>query len=108
MIGSLCLRILIWGVIFETAFRVLTGAFQGAANTKPPMIADFTGRWGILLPGAYLASTVFGYGAVGIWWVVVGSQLAGFSLLIFWFYAKNPLSRKQESGNIVSAPTGSG
>ncbi len=108
LIGSLCLRILIWGVVFEAAFRVLTGAFQGAANTKPPMIADFAGRWGILLPGAYLASAVFGYGAVGIWWMVVGSQMAGFALLIFWFYAKNPLPRREESGSIVSAPPGSG
>ncbi len=95
LVGTLCLRILIWGVVFETAFRVLTGAFQGAANTKPPMIADFAGRGGILLPGAYLVSAVFGYGAAGIWWMVVGSQLVGFASLIFWFHAKNPLSRKQ-------------
>ncbi|MDA0998882.1 MAG: MATE family efflux transporter, partial [bacterium] len=53
-VGSLCLRILAFGIPFEAGRRALAGAFQGAADTKPPMVVEGAVRWAIQLPAAYL------------------------------------------------------
>lgn len=85
-VGVLCLRILAFGLPFEAGRRSLAGAFQGAADTKPPMIVEGAVRWGIQLPAAYFLAFPLGLAASGIWSAVVGGQILGCALLALWFF----------------------
>ena len=85
-VGSLCLRILTVGLLFESARRVLAGAFHGAASTKPPMIVEGLVRWGIEVPASYLAAVVLGLGAAGVWWSITGGQILASAALFGWFF----------------------
>jgi putative MATE family efflux protein len=83
--GVICLRILCLGIGFEATRRVISGIFEGAAMTKPPMIMEAIVRWGVLVPLAYLVSSVLTLPATGIWWTVAGSQVLGGVALFLWF-----------------------
>jgi len=85
-VGALCLRILTVGLLFESARRVLAGAFHGAANTKPPMIVEGLVRWGVEIPIGYLAAVVLGLGAAGVWWSITGGQILAGAALFGWFF----------------------
>ncbi len=84
-VGALCIRILAVGLFFDAGRRLLAGAFEGASAMKPPMIVEAVTRWGILIPGAYLAAVPLGFAAPGVWWVVAGSQVVGFNLIFIWY-----------------------
>ncbi|MDP6366420.1 MAG: MATE family efflux transporter [Nitrospinota bacterium] len=84
-IGVICLRILCVGTVFEGTRRVLAGIFEGASQTKPPMIVEGVIRWGFMLPLAYAAGVALGQGAMGIWWAVSGSQIVAGLALFTWF-----------------------
>ena len=84
-VGAACVRILSVGTLFEAVRRMLAGAFQGAANTKPPMIVEAFTRWGLQLPLAYFAALPLGYGAAGVWGAMTMSHLAGGACLLVWF-----------------------
>ncbi len=63
---------------------VLEGAFSGAGNTMPPMIASMaysTAR----LPIAYLLCFEFGVGVNGIWWAITVTMVAAAIILTIWF-----------------------
>jgi Na+-driven multidrug efflux pump len=83
--GVICLQILCVGTVFEGTRRVLSGIFEGASQTKPPMIIEAVIRWGFLLPLAYAVGVTLGHGAEGIWWAVAGSQIIGGLALFTWF-----------------------
>jgi len=83
--GTTCLRILCLGIIFEGTRRVISGIFEGAAQTKPPMIVEAIIRWPVMLPMAYGAAMWLGLRESGIWWSVAGSQVLGGLALFFWF-----------------------
>ena len=85
-IGAMCLRFLSVGVPFDACRRVLAGAFQGASNPKPPMLAVAAARWGVQIPGAYLAGVVLGMGGAGVWGAVSGSQIFGSCVMITLFW----------------------
>ena len=83
--GTFCMRVLSLGMAFEAARRTLSGIFEGAAATTPPMVVEAVVRWGILLPGAWLLSVPLGGREEGVWWAVAGSQIVGGGALFFWF-----------------------
>ncbi len=87
-VGALCVRILVLGLPFETWRRVLAGAFQGGADTKPPMAVEAVVRWAVQLPAAYLVSLPLGLGAAGIWGAVAGSQALGAMALFVWYFRR--------------------
>ncbi|MEE9196979.1 MAG: MATE family efflux transporter [bacterium] len=82
--GVVCLRILCLGIWFEATRRVISGIFEGAAMTKPPMFIEAVARWGVMVPVAYLA-VLLGFRETGIWWTVSGSQVLGGAALFVWF-----------------------
>ena len=84
-VGALCIRILAAGLFFDAGRRLIAGAFEGASAMKPPMIVEAVIRWGILIPGAYLAAVPLGFAAPGVWWVFTGSQVVGFILIFIWY-----------------------
>lgn len=85
-VGVLSVRILSVGLLFETIRRMTAGAFQGAGNTKPPMVVEGAVRWGFQLPAAYLAAFPLGLAGAGVWGAMAGTQiLSGTALLVLFF-----------------------
>jgi putative MATE family efflux protein len=64
---------------------VLTGALQGAGDTRFPAAASVLSMWLLRLPLAYWCCLVLGYGAVGAWWVMTGTTLIQALLIVAWF-----------------------
>ena len=56
--------------VFLVGYVVLSGALQGASETRVPLVARLTGVFGVLLGGTYLLGVVFGLGPVGAYWAV--------------------------------------
>ena len=83
--ASLVSRILTIGTLFEAIRRMLAGAFQGAANTKPPMVAEAFIRWGFQIPLAYFAALPLGFEASGVWGAMTISHFMGGVCLLVWF-----------------------
>jgi len=54
---------------------ILTGALNGAGDTKAPAWAGLVTMWGVRLPGAWLTITVLHDGAVGAWWAMTASTI---------------------------------
>jgi len=86
-VGVACVRILSIGTLFEAIRRMLAGAFQGAANTKPPMVVEAFVRWGFQIPLAYFAALPLGFEAAGVWGAMTISHLVGGVCLLVWFLA---------------------
>ncbi|MCY4385327.1 MAG: MATE family efflux transporter [Nitrospinae bacterium] len=84
-VGVTCVRILSIGTLFEAIRRMLAGAFQGAANTKPPMVVEAFIRWGFQIPLAYFAALPFGFEASGVWGAMTISHIMGCACLLVWF-----------------------
>ena len=85
-VGVICVRIITIGTLFEAIRRMLAGAFQGAANTKPPMIVEAFIRWGFQIPLAYMAALPLGFGAAGVWGAMTISHFMGGVCLLVWFF----------------------
>jgi MATE family multidrug resistance protein len=60
---------------FLTAFVTLSGALQGASETRTPFLARLTGVFGGLLGLTYLLGVVLGYGVVGAYVGLAGSYV---------------------------------
>ena len=84
-VGVICVRILTIGTLFEAIRRMLAGAFQGAANTKPPMVVEAFIRWGFQIPLAYFAALPLGFEAAGVWGAMTISHFMGSVCLLVWF-----------------------
>lgn len=61
------LRIDAFAQPFLAAGLVLTGALQGAGDTKSPMYSTAVGMWLIRVAGVYVLSVVWGLGIAGVW-----------------------------------------
>jgi len=85
-VATLSLRILSVGLFFEAIFRMILGAFHGAANTKPPMIVEFFTRWFVQIPAAYIISIVLAFGGSGVWFAMSGGQILSCVFLLLWYY----------------------
>ncbi|AHG04818.1 multidrug transporter MATE [Halobacterium sp. DL1] len=55
---------------FLVVFVALSGALQGASETRVPLVARATGMFGFLLGFSYLAGVVLGWGVTGAYWGV--------------------------------------
>lgn len=84
-IGVDYLRITYAGVIFVVFPVVYGGAFVGAGNTAPPMIASLVANWGFKLPFAMIFSQVLGWGSNGVWLAISLSVIVEAAIIIFWF-----------------------
>ncbi|MBV9850059.1 MAG: MATE family efflux transporter [Armatimonadetes bacterium] len=56
---------------------ILTGALNGAGDTKAPAWASAVTMWGVRLPLAVLLAQTLRYGTVGAWWAMAASTVAG-------------------------------
>ena len=86
---------------FMGGLIVINGGFRGAGNTLSAMFFSIFSLWIIRIPLANIWSKIFGWGAVGIWWAFVVSNVVGSLAAILWFkrghWKKNVIKQDQES-----------
>jgi len=68
------LKINMISVPFMALSLILGGGLQGAGDTKGAMWVILIGMWFIRLPLAFLVALILGYGATGVWVVMVTSM----------------------------------
>ncbi|MGM0471230.1 MAG: MATE family efflux transporter [Bacillota bacterium] len=99
-IGASFLKInsLLFG--FMGTLIVVNGGFRGAGNTLAAMFFSIFSLWIIRIPLAQLLSTNFNWGANGIWWSFLFSNLLGGLIALGWFstgsWKKNIINKQQE------------
>ena len=62
------LRLIAFFQPFAALVQVMTGALQGAGDTKFPMYSTLLGIWGIRLGLGWLLAIPLGLGLLGVWW----------------------------------------
>lgn len=77
VIGDIGTALKISGVFqpFLAVLMVLTGAFQGANNTKFPMYLTAVGMWGVRTVLVYVLGIKLGWGLAGVW-IAIGADIA--------------------------------
>jgi len=81
------LRIVALSELFLVFEIVLEGAFGGAGDTVPPLLAS--GPLSIArVPAAYLLAVSLGWGIEGVWWAICISSVLKGALLAVWFARK--------------------
>lgn len=70
------LRINAYSEPFLALAMVLSGAFQGAGDTRTPTWITFVTMWLFRLPLAYLLALSMGFGTHGAWWAMAASVIA--------------------------------
>ncbi len=84
-IGAMALRILSVGLVVESGRRVLSGAFQGCGQTKPPMLVEGIVRWAVQIPAAFVMAVPLGVGPASVWLAIAGSQIVSGAAMLVWF-----------------------
>lgn len=79
------LRIIAISEPFLALVMVLNGAFQGAGETRVPMILTFVLQILFRLPLAYVLAAWLGMGPAGAWWAMTGSMIAQGIVVAIWF-----------------------
>lgn len=62
---------------------ILSGALQGAGDTRPPMWISIFSNWVIRVPLCWVLALTFAFGPAGAWWAMA-SSIAIMALLITW------------------------
>jgi len=73
---------------------VLSGALQGAGETKVPAWVTLASMWGVRLPAAYLIAVVMGLGASGAWWTMTASSVV-YGVIIVALFRRGKWKSKQ-------------
>jgi len=79
------LRINMVSVPFMALSLILGGGLQGAGDTRGAMWVIIIGMWFIRLPLAFLVALILGYGATGVWVVMVTSMVFQGTVMAFRF-----------------------
>lgn len=87
--GALYLAIVGWSLAPQTVETVLTGAFEGAGDTVPPMVLGAVAH-GMRLPLVHLCTAVLGLGVASVWGVIAGCSLAAGVGMVVLFRRRGP------------------
>ena len=79
------LRIAALSEPFLALGMILTGALNGAGETKAPAWAGIATMWGVRLPLAWLLIYGLGHGATGAWWAMTTSTALNGIVALFLF-----------------------
>jgi Na+-driven multidrug efflux pump len=88
-LGQDLFRIVSPSVVLFALFTVISGAFQGAGDTKPIMAMNMVRLWGLRVPIAWVLVIGIGIGPIGIWISMLISNLVT-ALLGFYLLATRP------------------
>lgn len=83
--GTVCLHVLAVGYVFFAYGMIISQAFNGAGDTKTPMYINLIAFWVLQIPLAYILSTYFRLGPMGVYIAIAVSEtvLAILSILVF-------------------------
>ena len=73
--GTLFVRLLAIAQPFIAMTQALSGALQGAGDTRPPLYYTLIAQWFFSIPLAYLLSFTFDFGVIGVWIAVTISPI---------------------------------
>jgi putative MATE family efflux protein len=82
--GSVFITFFVFSVPFFTVFRMASGVFEGAGNTRPSMVLSLIRLWGMRTLLAFVFYFVFGMGAAGIWAGMTIGNLGAAALSVAW------------------------
>jgi putative MATE family efflux protein len=82
--GSVFITLFVFSVPFFTVFRMASGVFEGAGNTRPSMVLSLIRLWGLRTLLAYVFYLFFGMGAAGIWTGMTIGNLGAAALSVTW------------------------
>jgi putative MATE family efflux protein len=82
--GSVFITFFVFSVPFFTVFRMVSGVFEGAGNTRPAMVLSIVRLWGLRTLLAYVFYYVLRMGAAGIWAGMTIGNLGGAALSVAW------------------------
>jgi putative MATE family efflux protein len=82
--GSTFITFFVFSVPFFTIFRMASGVFEGAGNTRPSMILSLIRLWGLRTLLAYVFYFFLGMGAAGIWAGMAIGNFGAAALSVAW------------------------
>ncbi|MFP4363628.1 MAG: MATE family efflux transporter [Spirochaetia bacterium] len=85
--GAILFQIVAPSVVLFGGFMILTGAFQGAGDSKPVMYLNIARLWGVRVPLAYVLALGASLGPIGIWIAMFISNFTA-SVAGFIYYKK--------------------
>ncbi len=83
--GTGYLQVIVIGMFLGIPSFSFGGAFQGAGDTKPPMIFSLLGNWVLKIPVAVFTTFVLGWSIGGIWWAINLSIIFESVALAIWY-----------------------
>ena len=84
-VGDLMFKVVAPSVLFFCLYLVLTGAFQGAGDTRVIMVLSVVRLWIVRVPLAYALAFLAGMGPMSIWIAMFVSNLATALAGFAWF-----------------------
>ncbi len=84
-VGDLMFKVVAPSVLFFCLYLVLTGAFQGAGDTRVIMVLSVVRLWVVRVPLAYALAFLAGMGPMSIWIAMFASNLATALAGFAWF-----------------------
>lgn len=91
--GTGYLRIIAVFEVFLALEVVLTGAFSGAGDTRPPFFITFPITF-LRIPASYIMAVMWAGGVNKIWLVIALTTAIKGSLLLYWFNKDNWMKKK--------------
>ncbi|UCH32687.1 MAG: MATE family efflux transporter [Candidatus Bathyarchaeota archaeon] len=82
--GSVFITLFVFSVPLFTVFRMASGVFEGAGNTRPSMVLSLIRLWGLRILLAYVFYFFFEMGAAGIWMGMTLGNLGAAVLSVAW------------------------
>jgi len=73
--GAELFRVVAPSVVFFGLFHAVTGALQGAGDTRPVMVLNIARLWLLRIPVVYLLAFLFDAGPASIWWGMFVSNM---------------------------------
>lgn len=98
--GAVYATIIAFSIVPQTVEMVLTGAFEGAGDTVPPLLVG-TLTHGIRIPLVYLVTDGLGLGIESVWWVISGCSIAaGLAMAAMFRWRRwKPVASASSTGN---------
>ncbi|HRZ90796.1 MAG TPA: MATE family efflux transporter, partial [Spirochaetia bacterium] len=84
-VGDLMFKVVAPSVLFFCLYLVLSGAFQGAGDTRVIMVLSVVRLWIVRVPLAYALAFLAGMGPMSIWIAMFVSNLATALAGLAWF-----------------------
>jgi len=84
-LGTECLRVVAWSMVFSAVGVVLARGFDGAGNTVPAMTVNLLTLWVLEVPLAFGLSRWLALGVTGVWWGRAIANVGNGLLFAAWF-----------------------